>query len=196
MGYTGLHWAAVNGHMEIAQLLLNAGANVEAVNDRTCSLSSTTGLRSIRHPLTAGLRCHMSRRRLIDRGACTAGGATPLFLAAQNGQLAVAELLVDQGRADLDATHHASVRSLAPYSALQHPLRTTLRLSRLCRQHEPTAILVPIMTLTFFTQRLRPDEVALSSGFEALAEMILARRSDDTDIDTHGSRRSSGGNEL
>lgn len=60
MGYTGLHWAAVNGHMEIAQLLLNAGANVEAVNDRTCSLSSTTGLRSIRHPLTAGLRCHMS----------------------------------------------------------------------------------------------------------------------------------------
>jgi hypothetical protein len=62
MGYTGLHWAAVNGHMEIARLLLNAGANVEAVNDRTCSLSSTTGLRSIRHPLTAGL--HAATRSL------------------------------------------------------------------------------------------------------------------------------------
>ena len=52
------------------------------------------------------------------------------------------------------------------------------------------------MTLAFLTQRLRPDEVALSSGFEALAEMILARRLDDTDIDTHGSRSSSGGDEL
>ena len=92
------------------------------LNNRTAEHSSPT------HSWIA--RCHTvtvtQRRRLIDRGASTAGGATPLFLAAQNGQLAVAELLVDQGRADLDTTHRASVSSLAPYlslgySAEQHP---------------------------------------------------------------------------
>ena len=32
--YTALHWAAVNGHINIGRLLLERGADVDALNDR------------------------------------------------------------------------------------------------------------------------------------------------------------------
>lgn len=37
MRYTALHWAAVNGHVNIGRLLLESGADVEALNDRECA---------------------------------------------------------------------------------------------------------------------------------------------------------------
>lgn len=51
-----LHWSAVNGHADIARVLVEKGANIEAENDRGC---------------------------------------TPLFLAAQNGQESVCDLLME-----------------------------------------------------------------------------------------------------
>ena len=42
MQYTALHWVAVNGHVNIGRLLLERGADVDALNDRErtlCALS-------------------------------------------------------------------------------------------------------------------------------------------------------------
>ena len=117
MRYTALHWAAVNGHVNIGRLLLEHGADVEAVNDRECASPA---------PMPSCKSCH--QRESACPRACTkvgvahrwelngrgpshrdAGDATPLFLAAQNGQLAVAALLIEY-HANLDATAHVRMR--------------------------------------------------------------------------------------
>ena len=45
-GYTALHWAAQNGHIEVVRLLLDRGANIEARNvvSQNVSIASTYGL--------------------------------------------------------------------------------------------------------------------------------------------------------
>ena len=97
-GMTGLHWAAENGNPEIASILLESGANVEAV----------TRLGAYR-PL------HLAARRgnasviqlLLDASAdpeteSATGGVTPLHFAAASGKAASVQALMDHG-VELDA---------------------------------------------------------------------------------------------
>ena len=97
-GMTGLHWAAENGNPEIASILLESGANVEAV----------TRLGAYR-PL------HLAARRgnasviqlLLDASAdpeteSATGGVTPLHFAAASGKAASVQALIDHG-VELDA---------------------------------------------------------------------------------------------
>lgn len=99
MQYTALHWVAVNGHINIGRLLLDGGADVEAVNDRKWASMYT---RTFTSPFC--LHNGVLALNLFMDGA---GNATPLFLAAQNGQLAVAKLLIEYN-ANPDATVHVS----------------------------------------------------------------------------------------
>ena len=81
-GMTALHWAAMNGDVELAQMLLYAGANVKA----------TTRSAATRRCILAA----QQRQRGRGRGAArrpapmpkrpTATGTTPLMLAARVGQ--------------------------------------------------------------------------------------------------------------
>jgi ankyrin repeat protein len=97
-GMTGLHWAAENGNPEIASILLESGADVEAV----------TRLGAYR-PL------HLAARRgdasviqlLLDASAdpeaeSATGGVTPLHFAAASGKAASVQALIDHG-VELDA---------------------------------------------------------------------------------------------
>jgi ankyrin repeat protein len=97
-GMTGLHWAAENGNPEIASILLESGADVEAV----------TRLGAYR-PL------HLAARRgnasviqlLLDASAdpeteSATGGVTPLHFAAASGKAASVQALMDYG-VELDA---------------------------------------------------------------------------------------------
>ena len=97
-GMTGLHWAAENGNPEIASILLESGANVEAV----------TRLGAYR-PL------HLAARRgnasviqlLLDASAdpeteSATGGVTPLHFAAASGKAASVQALIEHG-VELDA---------------------------------------------------------------------------------------------
>ena len=97
-GMTGLHWAAENGNPEIASILLESGADVEAV----------TRLGAYR-PL------HLAARRgdasviqlLLDASAdpeaeSATGGVTPLHFAAASGRAASVQALIDHG-VELDA---------------------------------------------------------------------------------------------
>jgi len=86
-GQTPLHWASKSGHLETAQLLLEKGADVNAID------------RTIRTPLHwASQNGHLETAQLLlEKGAnvntADKAGLTPLHLASQNGHVKVAQLL-------------------------------------------------------------------------------------------------------
>ena len=96
-GMTALHWAALRSDVEMAGMLLYAGANLEATTRIGRHTPLHVAARSGRAPVV---------RALLEAGADpraeSASGATPLHLAAQAGSAAAAAALVDHG-ADVDA---------------------------------------------------------------------------------------------
>jgi ankyrin repeat protein len=86
-GWTPLHLAAFFGHLEAARILLDAGADVDALSQN--ALGNTP-----LHAATAGRHSHVALA-LIERGAnphaVDAGGYTPLQIATQNQLQAVVE---------------------------------------------------------------------------------------------------------
>ncbi len=96
-GMTALHWAAMHSDLEMAGMLLYAGANLEA----TTRIGHHTPLhvagRSGRAAVVAALL-----EAGADPRALTASGATPLHLAAQAGNAEAVAALLDHG-ADVNA---------------------------------------------------------------------------------------------
>lgn len=98
-GMTALHWAARRGQSELVEVLLYAGAKLDA------------GTRIGRYtPLHIAAREGRTSvvRVLLEAGAdpgvvTTNSGATPLHLAARSGDQEIVKLLIDQG-AEVDAT--------------------------------------------------------------------------------------------
>lgn len=92
-GFTALHLAAYFGHASLVRVLLEAGADPDAV---------TTGGARLRpiHSAVAG-RDATAVRYLLEAGADVsvrqAGGITPLMAAAQHGDEAIVRLLLDHG---------------------------------------------------------------------------------------------------
>ena len=96
-GMTGLHWAALNGNVEVAGMLIEAGADLEAV----------TRLGAHR-PLHVAGRAGWGKvvAMLVEAGAdveaVTGTGAAPLHFAAAAGDVGAVTALV-RGGADVDA---------------------------------------------------------------------------------------------
>jgi ankyrin repeat protein len=99
-GMTALHWAAMNGDADLAQMLVYAGANVKAVT----RIGSYTPLFLAAREGKAG-----AIPVLVKAGAdpkqATATGTTPLMVAAQSGSVAAVQALVDAG-VDVNAVEH------------------------------------------------------------------------------------------
>ena len=96
-GMTGLHWAAKHGDVEMAAMLLDAGANPEAVTrigaHTPLHVASAAGHASVVSALVeAG----------ADVSAATTTGATPLHFAAASGSAEAVARLIARG-ADPDA---------------------------------------------------------------------------------------------
>jgi ankyrin repeat protein len=96
-GMTGLHWAAKHGDVEMTAILIDAGANPEAVTrigeHTPLHVASTAGHGSVVSALVeAG----------ADVSAATTAGATPLHFAAASGSAEAVAVLLDRG-ADPDA---------------------------------------------------------------------------------------------
>ncbi|XP_069693195.1 ankyrin repeat domain-containing protein 23-like isoform X2 [Periplaneta americana] len=91
---TPLHWAAIQNYLDIAQVLLDGGANIE---------SRETGIYNLYTPLhEASKHGHLSMCRLLldakaEPNSKDGAGSTPLHTAARNGHLAVVKLLVERG---------------------------------------------------------------------------------------------------
>ncbi|HYB96525.1 MAG TPA: ankyrin repeat domain-containing protein [Vicinamibacterales bacterium] len=110
-GMTALHWAAMNGDTELAQLLIVAGANIKA----TTRLGSYT-------PLYLASRHGHGRviQALIKAGADvktgTTNGTTPLMVAAASGDIDAVRALIDAG-ADVNAKDGVRLQTPLMYAA-------------------------------------------------------------------------------
>ena len=96
-GMTALHWAAVNGQLDTAKMLLYAGANLRA----------TTRLHAYSPLHLASRSGHADTVKLfLDNGAdatvATTTGVTPLMLAASSGSADAVTALI-AGRVDVNA---------------------------------------------------------------------------------------------
>lgn len=111
-GMTALHWAGENGDVELARLLVHAGANLEAAT----RVGSYTPL----HLASMGGNAAVVSA-LLDAGSATnarttTGGATPLHLAAASGSAAAVTALLEHGAA-IDARESAWGRTPLMFAA-------------------------------------------------------------------------------
>ncbi len=96
-GATPLYIAAQNGHLEVVNALIAAGAAV----DQACHDDWTTPLFiASQHGHTDVVKALIAANAALNQ-ACTSNLATPLFIASQNGHLTVVEALINAG-ASLD----------------------------------------------------------------------------------------------
>ncbi|MGD9906509.1 MAG: ankyrin repeat domain-containing protein [Vicinamibacterales bacterium] len=96
-GMTALHWAAMKNDVELAQMLVYAGANVKA----TTRLGANTPLVIAARTGNAGV-VEVLLKAGADASAATTTGTTPLMLAAASGSVDAVKALVAAG-AEIDA---------------------------------------------------------------------------------------------
>lgn len=111
-GMTALHWAAQNARPEIAEMLVHAGANLEAVT----RLGDVTPLH-----LAARSGSGAIVKLLVDRGAdvsvrTSSGGSTPLHFAAASGDVESATALM-AGGADVDVREERRLQTPLMFAA-------------------------------------------------------------------------------
>jgi uncharacterized protein len=110
-GMTALHWAAMNGDLELAQMLIFAGANVRA----TTRLGTYTPL------YLASQQGHGNViEALVKAGAdvksATPNGTTPLMVAAASGEVDAVRALIEAG-ADVNARDGVRAQTPLMYAA-------------------------------------------------------------------------------
>ena len=110
-GMTALHWAASNNDVDLASMLIHAGANLRAA-------TRVNGYTPLMMAARAGHAPVM--RLLLERGAnpktASVAGTTPLMLAAAAGSADAARVLLDAG-ADVSATESARGQTAVMFAA-------------------------------------------------------------------------------
>ncbi len=110
-GMTALHWAAKRGDVELAQMLLYAGANVKA----TTRLGAYTPL-ILASQVGKPTMIDLLLKSGADAKAATTNGTTPLMLAATAGSAEAVKLLLDKG-ADPNAKENARGETALMFAA-------------------------------------------------------------------------------
>ena len=118
-GYTALHLAAYFGRLEVARLLLERGADPNAVAQNDSRVTPLHSAVSARHRDLAGLLLALG----ASANVVQKGGYTPLHSAAHNGDEAIVDLLLlrgadptrpaDDGRTSIDMAEEGGHGPLA-----------------------------------------------------------------------------------
>jgi ankyrin repeat protein len=111
-GMTALHWAAQKGDVDLAKILLYAGANVKAT---TRIGGYTPLLMASKNGDTPMIALLLSNSNADPNGA-TANGTTPLMLAAAAGKADAVTRLLDKG-ANVNARENARAETALTFAA-------------------------------------------------------------------------------
>ena len=177
-GMTALHWAATNGDANVAQMLIYAGANLEAVTrvgDYTpLHLASKSGNAAVVETLVkAG----------SDLGATTTtGGGTPLHFAAAAGSVEAIGVLLDHG-AEIDTRETAWGQTPLMFAAAQDRVDAT----RLLLQRGADAAVT--MTAFNIPERDEADKAAKKRRDERLAALRALEADTDESADREVAER-------
>src|SRR5262245_41302386 len=110
-GMTALHWAALNGDMDMAHRMISAGANVKATTRlggyTSLYLAAKNGNAPVMDVLLKGG---------ADPKSTAVAGLTPLMMAASSGNAAAVELLIKQG-ADVNAKETENGQTALAFAA-------------------------------------------------------------------------------
>jgi len=114
-GFTALHFAAFFGKLEVARILLEAGARVDAYADNPIRVQPLHSAAANRHLEV----CRLLLAVGADVNARQGGGFTPLHAAAQNGDPEMVELFLS-AQADPSATTDTGETPAATAEAAGH----------------------------------------------------------------------------
>ncbi len=151
-GTTALHWAAIKGDAELAQMLIFAGANVRAttrIGAYTPLYLAAKGGHSgvVAALLTAG----------ADAKAVTSNGTTPLMIAAAAGDTRSITSLIENG-ADINAKDGAKGETPLIFAAGFNRTEAVKLLLARGADHKATTKVVDLFALT------APEEEAMARG--------------------------------
>jgi ankyrin repeat protein len=165
-GMTALHWAARRGDVELAQMLLYAGANVRA----TTRLGAYTPLIMAAQVGSAALIDTLLKAG-ADAKAATTNGTTPLMLAAASGNADAVTLLLDNG-ADPNAKESARGETALMFAANFNRVDTMKTLIGKGAEIGVTTKVVDLSALTspeeeFFRQQQQQQQGGQAPGGQA-----------------------------
>jgi ankyrin repeat protein len=155
-GSTALHWAAMNGNRELADLLIAAKANVKAET----RLAGITPLFLAVKSGAAGIVEDLLKAN-ADVNRANASGTTPLMMAAAAGDPATVQVLIEHGASvnALESTHGQTALMFA--AALNRSAAISLLL-----KHGADA---SIVTKVIKPERFRPDPTLVPPEGEEVA---------------------------
>jgi ankyrin repeat protein len=180
-GTTALHWAAIKGDAELAQMLVFAGANVRATTRigayTPLYLAAKGGYSDVVAVLLAAG---------ADAKAVTSNGTTPLMIAAAAGDTKSITSLIENG-ADINAKDGAKGESPLIFAAGFNRTEAVKLLLAKGADHKATTKVVDLFALT------APEEEAMARGTGGNGP---ARPAGNRPVDIAGATRAYRYNEL
>jgi uncharacterized protein len=141
-GMTALHWAASHGDLELARMLLVAGANVRA----TTRINGYTPLFLAAREGNAAIVAALVEAG-ADPKAVSSTGSTPLMLAAGAGNAGAVERLLDAG-VEIDAKERARGQTALMFAAAYNRVEVVKLLARRGANVAMTSKVVDLFELT------------------------------------------------
>jgi ankyrin repeat protein len=157
-GMTALHWAASHGELDLAQMLIYAGANLRAATRINGYTPLFLAARAGQAPIVDVLL-----ENGADAKAVSTTGSTPLMLAAAAGSVEAVQLLIDAG-ADIQARETARGQTALMFAAAYDRSAVVALLAKRGADLTITSKVVDLYDLTREEQRAAPAAGAGTGG--------------------------------